>query len=460
MIIKQYNNTYNLVDVLGNVGIWSLDARTIKSYLEIIKEIRIDNKNDVTGYPLLESLFSSPPLPSKLCQFNDDSLFKNIIEENLPLQCYFDTDIVMNNALNYDRGIINPPSVAIHINNICNFSCKWCYADIKSRSPHPGLDTSVIYANIIKPMADMGNLAWYLAGGEPGMTPAKTIEISSLITNYTAVVSEHKPLIALETNGTNFVKNAYNYKNAGINTVQFSLSAATPEVDHYFRRPPKGVDSVELVYKAIKVAKSIDLYCGINMVIWMGREKENNFDQIEGIINFASQLKADFVRITPVVCVGASTKNAADISPQDLLTIARKITWQSGEEDTKPKIFGLLPNIDQEEEKVLYDRPLTCRAGTCYLDIDHLGNIFPCSLVMPDFRIGNAIQEDIVNLWRFSPQWEAWRTVKDICSECASCHRRALCIGNCPARAWSKFRNLNLTTKPYQCGYHSEFYTE
>jgi len=295
-------------------------------------------------------------------------------------------------------------------------------------------------------------------GGEPGLTPEKTAAIASFITRYTAHCSAEQPLIALDTNGTNFVKNAELFKKSGINTIQFSLSSSIAAVDRYFRGIPLDINPVRLIKEAIAKAKSLNMHCGINMVVWKETEGLNNFDDIEEVIDLACTLNTDFIRITPFVAVGSAARNGTNLSIDDMKYIASKISHKRYIMDIKmddiagTKIIGISPEDSMgKNREIPCDLPLICRAGTCFLHIDSFGYVYPCALVVPDFCAGNVRQSDIEEVWRRSPVMQEWRTVFDICEECARCSQRDYCVSVCPAHAWFKFKRIDLKERPAEC---------
>jgi len=290
------------------------------------------------------------------------------------------------------------------------------------------------------------------------LTPEKTAAIASFITRYTAHCSAEQPLIALDTNGTNFVKNAELFKKSGINTIQFSLSSSIAAVDRYFRGIPLDINPVRLIKEAIAKAKSLNMHCGINMVVWKETEGLNNFDDIEEVIDLACTLNTDFIRITPFVAVGSAARNGTNLSIDDMKYIASKISHKRYIMDIKmddiagTKIIGISPEDSMgKNREIPCDLPLICRAGTCFLHIDSFGYVYPCALVVPDFCAGNVRQSDIEEVWRRSPVMQEWRTVFDICEECARCSQRDYCVSVCPAHAWFKFKRIDLKERPAEC---------
>ncbi|NTU43762.1 MAG: hypothetical protein HGA78_12095, partial [Nitrospirales bacterium] len=157
MIVKLDDGTFNVYDVLGDLGIWNFEREGLEQYLHLLKSSR-SRSSGVKGFPLMESLYgvnASGPVQESL---DDDPLFKEALEEGLPLKCYFDTDIVLRNADQWGPGIISPPSLSIDVNNLCNFACRWCCVDIPSRSSKNLLSPEELTERIIRPLAEAGNL--------------------------------------------------------------------------------------------------------------------------------------------------------------------------------------------------------------------------------------------------------------------------------------------------------------
>ncbi|NTU43783.1 MAG: radical SAM protein, partial [Nitrospirales bacterium] len=289
----------------------------------------------------------------------------------------------------------------------------------------------------------------YLVGGEPGLTPERTAAIARQIVGITSDFSDEAPFIALDTNGTNFVRYADLYKESGINTIQFSLSAADPERDRYFRQTPQNMDSVEMVKEAVKAAKDRGMHCGINMVVWKDSDGQSNVDEIEGVMDIAFSLNMDFFRITPAVAIGAATADGSGFTREEMRGIGRRLAALVREKESgETRIISLFP---MTEDQCHDNRPLTCRAGTCFVHVDHEGNLFPCTMVMPHFHAGNALKTDITELWRFSETLRDWRRVAEISDDCASCDDRSYCVSRCPAYAWAAFKTITMEESPAGC---------
>jgi len=449
MIIKQEEDNFHIIDALGEMGIWELDYNGLEKYLQALEQKRTAQHADVKSFPLLENSFEQ-------CRsyINDSTDETGIFAYGLPDACFFDTGRVLENAKKIKKGIITPPSVSIEVNTLCNYACRWCCTDVDQEERNLTLDLQDIEDKIVKPMAQAGNLTWYLAGGEPVLTPQRTASIAQMIKKHTAAYSAHSPFIALDSNGTGFEKNAMLFKESGINTIQFSLSSPDSAKDRYFRGVPSGMDSVETVAKAIRAAKELELHCGINMVLWKEDEERQNLNDVEEMIRFGTELEANFIRITPAVPGSVSGKHGMNMGKKDMQEVGQRLkrlnlhTNDNGAAKTKV-VSILMPPEDSTEEGT--DRPMMCRGGTCFVHVDHKGDVFPCVMVMPDFRIGNVLQEDLVQLWYDDTHLAPWRDIIEVSPECGSCSDRNYCVGKCPAYAWFKFRDLSLATKPDAC---------
>ncbi len=452
MILKQDEKSFHVLDVLGQMGIWKLDFEGLERYLGALEKKRASSSAPVKTFPLLENARTASkrdavaPFDGKKEQ--DDDIF----EHGLPEACFFDTRIVLDNARLFTRGVITPPSISLDVNAVCNYACRWCCTDVHKDGKKSVLDIQDIEAWVIKPLAQGGNLTWYLVGGEPSLTPERTTAIAEMIGKHTAAYSALAPFIALDSNGTAFTRNAGLYKESGINTIQFSLSSADPQKDRYFRGCPAGTDPVKTVISAIEAAKSHDLHCGINMVLWKEDEKRHNLTDVEEIIGLGTDLEVDFIRITPAVYTAVSATNGMHLEKEDLRQVGQRLknlNLHTAGNGTTKVVSMLLEQEDAAGQAT--DRPMLCRGGTCFVHVDHKGDVFPCAMVMPDFRIGNAVRDDLVKLWYTDSALLPWREVTEVCPECAACHDRNFCVGKCPAYAWFKFGDLSLSSRPLAC---------
>ena len=258
MIIKQGEDSFHVFDVLGEMGIWELDSNGLEQYLRGLEQKRAAGNAGVQTYPILENTLGqhSSAENGTAEEDADDAFFAH----GLPESCFFDTGKVLENARKFRKGIITPPSVSIEVNTICNYSCRWCCADVHKDERNLTLSLEDIEDRIVRPMVQAGNLTWYIAGGEPALTVERTASVARMIRRHTAEHSAHSPFIALDSNGTGFRKNARLFKESGINTIQFSLSSPYTEKDKYFRGVPSGMDSVATVAEAIRAAKEHGLH--------------------------------------------------------------------------------------------------------------------------------------------------------------------------------------------------------
>jgi radical SAM protein with 4Fe4S-binding SPASM domain len=452
MIIKRDANRFHVFDVLGDMGVWELDIKGLEQYLLALERKRGASSDGVRKFPLLETSHVS----------NGDHLFpfagerkwdgEEISEPELPESCFFDTRIALDDAKRLPEGIVTPPSVSLDVNSVCNYNCRWCCTDVKKDEKDLSLDLKDIEERIVRPMTRRGNLTWYLVGGEPALTPERTASIARMIGKHTSAYSGNPPFIALDSNGTAFEENAPLFKESGVNTIQFSLSSSNPEKDRYFRGCPSGVDSVEVVIGAVKAAKSVGLHCGLNMVLWKDDEKRQNLDDVRGVVSLGTGLEVDFIRITPAVYTSVSARNGMRLEKEDLRQVSRVLGKLSRHAagNGKPKVVSMLQAGDEPDGEGT-DRPMICRGGTCFIHVNHKGDVFPCAMLMPDFRIGNVSRDELEELWYGASAFAPWRKVVEVCPGCAACRDRNFCVGKCPAYAWFKFGDPSLATKPEPC---------
>jgi radical SAM protein with 4Fe4S-binding SPASM domain len=450
MIVKQDKDSFHVFDVLGEMGIWELDSSGLEKYLCALERRRAEKNTAVNRFPLLENSVGMSGT-EKSGGDGDD-----IFDHGLPESCFFDTSMVRENARKFQTGIISPPSVSIEVNTVCNYSCRWCCADVHKDEKKLTLSLQDIEERIVRPMAQAGNLTWYLAGGEPALTAERTTAIAKMIGRHCAVSSAHAPLIALDSNGTFFAQYAALFKESGINTIQFSLSSPDAAKDRYFRRCPAGQNPVQTVADGIKAAKKLGMHCGINMVLWKEDETRQNLNDVQAMIRFGNELEADFIRITPAVPGTVSEQHGMRMGKADLQEVSLQLGGMqlNRQGSIKTKVVSVLMPPDESADEMT-DRPMMCRGGTCFVHVDHKGEIFPCIMVMPDFSLGNVTKNDLVQLWYDSGSFALWREPVEINTECASCSDRNYCVGKCPAYAWFNFRDLSLAAKPSACPFRS-----
>jgi MoaA/NifB/PqqE/SkfB family radical SAM enzyme len=231
----------------------------------------------------------------------------------------------------------------LEISNRCNLRCKYCYVPDKKGLE---LDTES-WKRIIKNLAESGIFQVSFGGGEPTLR-------SDLLELARFVVSCGLNL-GMTTNGIELVK---------LDPVRLKK---------YFRQINiSWHENPEVVEKALKFLYDNDIPRGINYCYSKLSYKDND------VIKFLTEMfHAELLYLVykPVI------KDKRNQIPN---TEVLRIAQQSSDEGLRVAVDG--PCVNK------------CLMKRKFVDVDHLGNTFPCSFVREP--MGNLLEESFKNIWK------------------------------------------------------------
>ncbi|WP_151732814.1 radical SAM/SPASM domain-containing protein ['Paenibacillus yunnanensis' Narsing Rao et al. 2020] len=449
LIYKKNDNEFVIMDAYYK-GRWECDLPSLQIYLQYLS---LQHKHlDLLSDEEAELRFKLQCKHQGYDEELTESIFRFIVEENLPSLSNYDPLHLASRLDACSEGIITPPTPIIEVTPFCNYGCTWCYI------PPRDIDRELFYTqehldtHVITPLLEKyGLLEWCLTGGEPSVSPDNTAQIAQLITRRTNEILGKDPVsIYLLTNGFHLKENIAAYKEAGINCYQVSLSSPVREHEIALRIPPRHIDSHKEAVEGLKAVVEAGLRAEINMIIQPnGAHAANNLEDIPQMFELAKSIGITMLRVIPAVPCGQAMENNIWMSKEEYNRV--KLMVREGRA-TVPEIIVDCP-IDQEIEA---DREIFCRAGTLWLYINFKGEIYACnnlqnadSLCWP-----RTIKEDSVDvIWEQSELLNYMRDYErgTLSAHCIGCDSRVECVGECRALAWARYKQYDLVDKPGVC---------
>ena len=270
-------------------------------------------------------------------------------------------------------------SAPMHINwNItyqCNFDCEHCYSRTRIHDELSLNDKLLVVENIIRNHIFNVNLG----GGEPLLSTDTYVIISAL--------SAAHVFVNLSTNGWKCsLEIVNNLKNSGLGGIAISLDSSN-EKTHDISRSKGG--SFLCVMDAIEKYQHVNIPVTISTTI-----TSKNFDELEDIIRLAAKLNCYAVDFKRLKTMGnAVERHDLVLSKEQEKLLYNKIPrWKNEYPLRINLVYGTkpIPEIDAG-----------CPCGKTSLSIMDNGNILPC--VYNEFSIGNAVKDDLGELWRNAP---------------------------------------------------------
>jgi pyrroloquinoline quinone biosynthesis protein E len=289
----------------------------------------------------------------------------------------------------------------------CNLRCVYCFPDIINTAPRLGeLSTSEALA-VARKIVEAAVFEVTLSGGEP-LLRGDIFEIAALL-------REHNLRVSMMSNGTLLTgEHARRAKELDL-AVGISIDSMSEEIN----RITRGAGVVDKVKRAVETLKSHEVES--NLVVTVTR---HNFDHLDAVFEYARQMQMDSIILQDLRGFGTR-----EIYQQTRLTDAQ--------EDAVPALIDRL-EADFPElyvvtlELLMYKRrELTCPSGGFSLYINPAGDVFPCN-ALPTYKMGNAVRDDLLQLWQRSPAITRLREGKGkMPATCAGCDQWTTCQGGC-----------------------------
>lgn len=335
--------------------------------------------------------------------------------------------------LHHDSGnpVFRAPIVAhLGITSKCNMRCKYCSVR-ESYSKTKELTTGE-WKKIIKKLGAFGAFQIGFTGGEPTLRK-DLVELARC-------VIESNSTFNLTTNGWNVDEDMIKeLKKTGMRQCQVSLDCHIPEVNDKLRS--RG--SCERVIETIRLLKKHDVTVGIDCVV-----SKNNLRYISDFINWLSGENIPFLTLIKIKKGDLNLEDFKKLLPS-YMEYSLLIEKLCNRENVNPCVTldcGSVSNLqytlkNQELGKV----PVAgCPVGHTLLSISPNGDIHPCvALSGQEFNLGNALTDDLNDIWKNSAILKELREVKKrVEGRCKDCNRLDYCRGGCRGIAYTLFNGL------------------
>jgi len=385
------------------------------------------------------------------------------------LRGYFKDPIVRRGVVSVLSGIgrhgvtkpqfLDAPFLVVwNYTNACNLRCMHCY----QRADRSALNelTTKEKMKVVKDLAEAGVVSIAFSGGEPLM--------SRDFYRVAAEAKERGMYVALATNGTLITQRvARRLKESGVEYVEVSLDAATPEVHDKFRGIP---GSFEKTMRGIKNCVKEGFFTCIATAV-----TKLNLHEIPRLVRLARDVGAKRFITFNFIPVG----RAEDISELDLTPDQReellKLLFRKSKEDgieilsTAPQFARVCLAMSRGRAvapthfyvgqpswdlHVLAEFIGGCGAGRLYGALQPNGDVTPC-VFMPNLVVGNIRERGFLDIWHNSEVMWKLRNRELLKGYCGKCEYKYVC-GGCRARALGYFEDI-LTPDP-GCVNNKEFY--
>ena len=319
-------------------------------------------------------------------------------------------------------------SAQIELTNRCNERCIHCY--IPHEKKLATLETSVI-EKVLYQLAEMGTLGLTLSGGEVFLHPdldkilrlARQLDFSiSILSNLTRLDINHIPLL----------------KEVNPSLIQTSLySMDSDEHDHITKLKGSHKKTLSAIELLIEHEVPVQISCPV---------MRTNLHAYRSVLEWAQRhsckAQTDYIMMART---DFSTDNLAErITLEEQEVILRDIM----EVDVDYSNLVAMPR----KQKTLQERAIepACGVGIDNICLSANGTFYPCS-GWQGFPVGNAITQDVRDVWENSPQLQQLRQItKGAFPQCFSCAERDFCA-ICLVRNFNESGGDMLKVNPHFC---------
>lgn len=327
--------------------------------------------------------------------------------------------------------VFKSPIVAhLGITRACNMNCKYC----SIRQPYDKLKelSTADWKSIIKKLADLGVFQIGFTGGEPTLRK-DLVELANYVSSLNCTFN-------LTSNCWNLSEQLIvDLKKAGMRQCQVSLDCHLSKINDRLRT--KG--SAEKVKKAIKMLQRQQIIVGIDCVV-----SNNNIKYIEKFVHWLSQEKVPYLTLIKIKQGDLPLDVFKKLLPS-YAEYSRIVDKLCNRKNVNPCITldcGSVSNLQYALKNDELDQvPIGgCPMGHTLLSISPNGDTFPCvALSTAQFKLGNALTDDLREIWQNSPILKELRLVKSkVQGQCQECPRLDNCRAGCRGIAYSLYNNL------------------
>lgn len=319
---------------------------------------------------------------------------------------------------NAASGLPAPLGLLAELTHRCPLACPYCSNPLTLDSRADELDAAT-WARVFREAAAMGVLQVHLSGGEPASRRdlAEIVAAARDAGLYTNLITS-----AIGVDAARLAR----LKEAGLDHVQLSLQDVDAETADRIAGYP-GAHARKLAF-AQSVA-GLGLALTINAVIHRA-----NIGRVAALVEVAASLGAGRVEIAHAQYYGWALRNRRALMPT-----REQVECAMQEMDSiRPRYLGRLV-IDMVVPDYYARRPKACMGGWARrsLNVTPSGRVLPCHAAetIPDLRFWSVRDRPLVEIWRESPAFQAFRGTAWMPEPCRSCDMREIDYGGCRCQA-------------------------
>ena len=316
---------------------------------------------------------------------------------------------------------ISPPRwLLAELTYSCPLQCPYC-SNPPDYAQYKGELTTEDWKRVLTEAREMGAVQLGFSGGEP-LTRKDLPELAA----HASELGYYSNLI---TSGYGMTEDTIvQLKEAGLDHIQVSIQAPEKDLSDFLA----GTESFEHKKEVARLVKKH----GYPMVLCVVIHR-HNIEQMEGILEMAMELEADYLELANTQYYGWAHLNRHQLMPtREQFERAEAIAQRYKEKlKGRMKIYYVIPDFYE-------DRPKACMNGwgTTFLTIAPDGAALPChsarELPIPAEKFPNVRESGVRKIWMESELFNLFRGFGWMQEPCRSCDEKPKDFGGCRCQAY------------------------
>ncbi|QPC95377.1 pyrroloquinoline quinone biosynthesis protein PqqE [Mesorhizobium sp. INR15] len=314
--------------------------------------------------------------------------------------------------------LLPPIGMLAELTHRCPLQCPYCSNPVELLKANRELDTRT-WLELFEQAAELGVLQVHLSGGEPTLRR----DLEQII----ARLSAQGVYTNLITAGVGIADGRIEaFAEAGLDHLQLSFQGARPETTE---RIGNHRGSHEKKLATARRARAAGLPLTINAPI-----HRHNIEEVPGFIELALSLDAERLEIANVQYAGWALTNRGALMP-DRAAVDRQVDIVA---TARERLAGIM-NIDFVTPDYFATFPKPCMGGWARdaFIVTPDGTVLPCHAAetIPSLSFERFGSRGLMEIWRDSPAFNAFRGVDWMQEPCRTCDRREIDWGGCRCQA-------------------------
>jgi len=302
----------------------------------------------------------------------------------------------------------------------CPLQCPYC-SNPPDYAQYKGELTTEDWKRVLTEAREMGAVQLGFSGGEP-LTRKDLPKLAA----HASELGYYSNLI---TSGYGMTEDTIvQLKEAGLDHIQVSIQAPEKDLSDFLA----GTESFEHKKEVARLVKKH----GYPMVLCVVIHR-HNIEQMEGILEMAMELEADYLELANTQYYGWAHLNRHQLMPtREQFERAEAIAQRYKEKlKGRMKIYYVIPDFYE-------DRPKACMNGwgTTFLTIAPDGAALPChsarELPIPAEKFPNVRESGVRKIWMESELFNLFRGFGWMQEPCRSCDEKPKDFGGCRCQAY------------------------